>query len=674
MRRTLGLAALAALVPGSAALAAGLMRSQEGDLAISAQTLRVSVEGTFATTEVVQTFENGSDHGVEAVYDFQLPPHATFSGLSIWVGGKEVQGEVVSRARAEEVYSEVTGVQVAKPEEKASAARELRGTRPEESVPLRWQPSFKPSFRRDPALLEARSGGELRLRVAPVPAHGTERVRIRYVEPVTVESGRGHYVFPAAKGAPLDAEVLVRGKVERASSGGLASEELIHGEAVRLAGKLAHAPGDVDVSWNVAPEDAPTIDVTAGGGSALLALTPRLPAMALLPRDMVLVLDASAVEGKGGQARVACLEKLLGELRLQDRFDLVSFNLAARSFAGRLVPASAPAREQARAFLEAVRFEHASDPRTALSALAKVVRATESPRPLDLVFVTGAGFSRSDELVREVERAALEAGVRVFAIEIAGEGAPSAPLARLCERTGGAAARDTSEIVRLLRAPALRAPSLRLEGVELEDVSPAATPRALRDGTPVTIVGRVKKAGAGRAFLEGTLADGRRMSWTIPFELPAKGNVPDVDRLRAQGMADQLLAALAAKDLEATERARLERELARVSLEGKILTRATSLLVLESAAMFEEFGISRENEARLAEERAAQAERRAELDRAIEAQRREAERQGEVVARADTQPLWSPPRLGIGGGHGGGAAGPVFLVLALVLAALAFRR
>src|SRR5437016_96820 len=156
MRRTLGLAALAALVPGSAALAAGLMRSQEGDLAISAQTLRVSVEGTFATTEVVQTFENGSDHGVEAVYDFQLPPHATFSGLSIWVDGKEVQGEVVSRARAEEVYSEVTGVQVAKPEEKASAARELRGTRPEESVPLRWQPSFK----RDPALLEARSGRE----------------------------------------------------------------------------------------------------------------------------------------------------------------------------------------------------------------------------------------------------------------------------------------------------------------------------------------------------------------------------------------------------------------------------------------------------------------------------------------------------------------------------------
>lgn len=646
--KRLALAALVAAIPGSAAFAAGLLHGADGrELALEAQTLRASVEGTFATTEIVQTFRNDSDRATEAVYDFALPPRATFSGLSIWVDGKEVQGEILSRARAETVYSEVTGVTVRPVEARATAAREIGREAPRDTRPVRLSAPFV--IKRDPALLEQTNGRELRLRVAPVPARGTQRVRIRYVEPVTVSAGEGRYVFAVdegavAKGALLDAEVLVRGEVAFASK---------------------RCARDVSVRWTLPEREAPEIEVTAGKKHALVTLTPWLPQMTAVSRDVVFVLDTSSgMEACSTEARAA-IDALVKELRLQDRFDVVAFNLAARSCAGKLVPASADARAKAREFIHDARFEHAADPRTAFHATAKIVRATDGPRPLDLVLVTGPGFSSSDELVRSVEEQARASGVRVFALEV-GARAAQAPLVRLCEKTGGSAGcAKATDLARLMATPVLRAPTLRIEGVELAETSPAAPPVALRHGTPVTFAGRIQKAGHGVAHLAGTLADGRRMSWKIPFELPASGPVPEADRLWAQAAADDLLAALARPGLEATEQARLEKELERVSVAGPILTRATALVVLESEAMFEEFGISRENRDKVTEERAAQEAR----FRAAQA------RNEEVVAQVPERVVWQGPRLGsLGGGHGGGAGEPVFVLVGLGLAAGALWR
>jgi hypothetical protein len=178
------------------------------------------------------------------------------------------------------------------------------------------------------------------------------------------------------------------------------------------------------------------------------------------------------------------------------------------------------------------------------------------------------------------------------------------------------------------------------------------------------LLGRYAKPGRGTAVLEADLPDGRRARWALPLELPARGKTRDVERLWAQASADEVLDALAVRSLERFRRAELEKELARVSLEGQILTPATSLLVLESEAMFRDHGIERRNRDRVEADRAAEAQRREDAERLVEARRLEAATQGELAMAAPRESSIWPRR-------GGGAGEPVFLLLAL--AALAWR-
>jgi Ca-activated chloride channel family protein len=701
MRRPSRLLAAAAgglLFPASVGFAAGVLRSQGGDLAIESQTVRVQIEGPVATTEVEQVFRNAAPIPAEAILDFPLPPRGTLSGLSIWVDGKEVQGEVVARTRAEDVYSEVTGVTVRRPEEGASQPGKLgSGARPLATRETAFSPSIP--RRRDPGLLELNSGRELRLRVAPVPACGTQRVRVRYVEPVPVENGQGRYTVDLARRttgvapAKLSCEVFLAGRfdsVQCPSHRGADVSVLAAGSAykVSLAEERSALDKDLEVSFALTPASAPCLSVQAtrgadGHGTALLTVTPWLPAdPTSRARDVVFVLDSSASMGEHRKAATAVLESALARLAPEDRFEVIAFNLAGRACHGKLEKATPPAVVKARTFLEAARFEQVADARTAFASLARSVAATPGARPVDLVLVTDSGFSDQDELVRTVETQARASGLRVFALELGRERTAEAPLARIARRTGGAAFASTDagaaaagrDLVASLAVPVLRAPSLTIEGVTLEARHPEEAPLLLRAGTPVSFVGHYESPGRGRAILAGTLPDGRRVGWTLPFELPARGDYHDVARLWAQAAADDVLDRLAPRNLDPAARAGLEKELARVSLEGQILTRATSLLVLESEGMFQDHGIERVNKERVGAERDAEARRREELERAIEEKRR-AEEATPTLAMAATPVVWQAPRIGLGGlGHGGGAGEPVFLVLGAASAACALAR
>ena len=185
-------------LPAAPAVAAGRLRAGDTHLKIQSQKIRVRVEEGYSTTEVEQVFRNDSDGPTEAVYDYPLPPGAAFSGLSVWVDGKEIQGEVLARSRAEAIYTDITGVKVRPPEQVRGRFREVRAPRPV-----------------DPALIE-QAGRRLRLRVAPVPARGVKRVKIRYVQAVKTVEGVGRYVYPlalegahVAQAEHLSCEVLV---------------------------------------------------------------------------------------------------------------------------------------------------------------------------------------------------------------------------------------------------------------------------------------------------------------------------------------------------------------------------------------------------------------------------------------------------------------------------------
>lgn len=408
------------------ALAAGRMRAGDRHLSIESQIVRVDVEDGLVTTEVEQVFRNDADEPAEAVYDLPLPPDSAFSGLAIWVDGQPVEGEVVERSRAEAIYREETGVEVTLREGKSQAER---------LVAIRSV---------DPALLQVH-GRLLRLRVSPVPARGTQRVRARYVQPLRGEGETARVIYPlahegveAAVAGRLDCRVRVRSSapVARVYSPSHPEADVanpVPGSAFELAfsERGARLDRDLEVRIDRLQQPGPRLRVLAARepgarlGTAQLALTPWLPPVYRSPRrDVVLVVDDSASMDDRRARAAALVDAALAGLDDGDRFTVVRLGLSARPWQRRLVPLSAANRRAARAFVAAAGRRGQADPRVLAGALARLAKSDRGGRPLDVVLLTDPALSDHPQALDEVARRARATGVRVFAVELGGSTAP----------------------------------------------------------------------------------------------------------------------------------------------------------------------------------------------------------------------------------------------------------
>jgi len=125
--------------------------------------VRVRIEGDLAVTEVEHVFHNPADgRPREGTFRFPVPDGAMLTGLAMEIEGKLVEGEIVERDRARQIYDEVV------------------------------------DSMQDPALLEWEAGNWFKLRVFPIPASGDKRVVIRYTAPLS-RSGHGYeYAYDLA--------------------------------------------------------------------------------------------------------------------------------------------------------------------------------------------------------------------------------------------------------------------------------------------------------------------------------------------------------------------------------------------------------------------------------------------------------------------------------------------
>ena len=152
LRRLVGLAVLLAmglLRPPAQAEASGLLIADGGfggTLEIKEQRVRVMINNGVAVTEVDQMFLNTENRIVEALYTFPVPQGASVSNFSMWIGGKEMIGEVVEKKRAREIYE-----------------------------------SYK-QVRRDPGLLEQVDYKRFEMRIFPIAAGAEQRVQLTYYQ------------------------------------------------------------------------------------------------------------------------------------------------------------------------------------------------------------------------------------------------------------------------------------------------------------------------------------------------------------------------------------------------------------------------------------------------------------------------------------------------------------
>src|SRR5262249_49996190 len=129
-------------------------------LAMVSHQVDVAVHDQAAVTTVTQVFRNSTSRPLEADYLFPVPKGASVNKFTMWVDGKEVAGEMVEADKARDIY---TGI-----------VRRMQ----------------------DPGLLEYVGSNLLRLRVFPVPAHGEQKLMVKYTSVADRESGLVEYVYP----------------------------------------------------------------------------------------------------------------------------------------------------------------------------------------------------------------------------------------------------------------------------------------------------------------------------------------------------------------------------------------------------------------------------------------------------------------------------------------------
>ena len=227
---------------------------------------------------------------------------------------------------------------------------------------------------RDPALLEFAGYNLVRSSVFPLPAGGTQRVRLTYEHLLRADGNRVDYVLPRSQSlqqtAPWNIRVDIRTKTPVSTiyspSHEIETKRIADNHlSVQLREGARREPGAFMLSYLLERDGGVTAslfaypDPSLGGGYFLLlaGLPARIEELrAGLKREVTLVLDRSgSMAGpKMDQARAAALQILEG-LDEGEGFNIVDYSTTMATFAAQPVRKTAETIVQARDYLASLR-------------------------------------------------------------------------------------------------------------------------------------------------------------------------------------------------------------------------------------------------------------------------------------------------------------------------------
>ncbi|NNE00253.1 MAG: VWA domain-containing protein, partial [Pirellulaceae bacterium] len=534
---TLAVALTIVGVTQQTATAAGLLVAEGGFggiLEIKEQDVRVTINHSIAVTQIDQVFVNKENRQVEALYTFPVPRGASVSNFSMWIGGKEMIGEVVERERARQIYD-----------------------------------SYKRK-RRDPGLLEQVDFKQFEMRVFPIAAGAEQRIRIEYYQELDVDHDWATYVYPLATNVgnqPIDTRVQGRFslnldiksevpiKTVRSESHADDFVVVTHDPAYAQAA-MELTQGDLSRDIVLAVEmkrprtglDVVTSHPRGEDGYLMMTLTPGDDLSDTMePMDYVFLLDISGSMARDEKLAISRKSVLafVESLGPEDRFDCLAFNLAPTPLFKTLQAADSNHLNQAKEFFDQQRARGGTVLQPALSAAYSY---RDDDRPLNVVLL-------SDGMTEPGEQAQLlnliqsrPAGVRVFCIGVGNE--VNRPLLeQMATQAGGLAAfvstqdsfqRQAQLMRQKLVRPAIQNVSVQFDTDGIHDVEPMEL-GDLFYGTPLRLYGRFDKVGPVTVTLSGQVQGG---PWkqTVDLELPRgdDGN-SEIERMWAQKRVGRLL-------------------------------------------------------------------------------------------------------------------------------------
>jgi Ca-activated chloride channel family protein len=286
------------------------------------------VTGRVALVAVEEWFENRGGRLGEGDYLYPLPGEAVFSNFSLFQGDQELRGETMDATRARAIYEEIV------------------------------------RRKRDPALIELAGHGLVRARVFPINPGETRKITLRYTQ-VLGRAGDalafryaagGRYGRDGTDGsdgndgtrgprtlreaAPLQFTMTVDSAAQFRDPFSPTHEVTVTRRGGRLTVRpTASLQGDFALFLPFATRTVGLTLVThrpdGEDGYFMLTLSPEDVRTGGDPRDLTAVVDVSgSMSGDKLEQARAALHQLLSSLRPTDRFRLIQFSSAVRSYAG----------------------------------------------------------------------------------------------------------------------------------------------------------------------------------------------------------------------------------------------------------------------------------------------------------------------------------------------------
>jgi Ca-activated chloride channel family protein len=639
-----------------ASLAAGVLTpigSGHQPIQILDHHVNVVINNGFAMTEVQQTFYNPNNQDLEAMYSFPLPKSASLSEVTIYVGEREINGEVLEKQKAQQVY-----------EDEKSRGNEA-------------------------GLAEKNEFYTFDFKVHPVPANDETKIRFLYYQPLSIDTGIGRYLYPLEDGGTDDAGMsfwTTNTKVENTFSVNLELKSAYPIQDVRIPGfeaaaqisELAEGHYKVemqltDISLNRdlifyyrlqdglpgRVEVIPFRDNGSEPGSFMMVITPGVDLKPLTNgMDYCFVLDISgSMQSKMGTFKRGVI-KAIEKLKPEDRFRLVTFSSNASELTRKWLPASDEYRIKAQQMIDSLQSGGSTN---LYAGLSLALNDLDDDRAANIILVTDAVTNTGVVNPVEFHKLLQKVDVRVFGF-LLGNSANWPLMQTLAETTGGfyESISNADDIMgKLMQAgskisyEALLNAEVKISGVNVSEITDDTFKKVYR-GQQLVLFGKYDKGGNARVTLKANLT-GEDKIYATDFAFPdIDTDNPELERLWALAMIEKIEALERIGAMPATESENAIRDL---GLEYQIVTDHTSMVVMSDTA-FADRGIERRNQSRIAREQQARS------------QKAQQPAKNYTVDQQKPGFKFKTPNLG----GGGGAIDPLTGGLAAVLTALGAIR
>ncbi len=602
--------------------------------------VKVRVVDLVARTEVDETFNNDTDEELEGIYRFPLPPGAQIENLTLDVDGKPIQGAFVDRDKGAAIFR--GAIQNAAPKQVKQREEIIWVPGPwHDPALLEWQRGGRFELRIFP--IPKRGSRRVVLTYTQlVDQSGGVR---RFTYPLA------HDTSGTTKVDSFDMDVQVLGQdkgvgvttrgyeLTSATGEGAADRRTFHADNFTPAGDLTveYALPDRDkevTAWayrmdsfasplaaattgapvaGQPPVKATTADEKAaieaartiandGSPYVAIAVRPKLPRwQEQKERTHVIVVDTSrSMIGERFARARRLASTIVKEMDRRDSFVLLACDTACRGMDGSIAPKpqapGASAAADVEKFLDAIEPDGGSDLSAAISA-ARAAAGSSRDKELRVIYLGDGtptvGPTRSTHLETAV-RSAMPPGDGAIVAVALGADADTTSLQALARGGGGVVvpyvpgqkvSTAALEVLSAAYGVVLRDPEIELpQG--LTQVTPSRLD-PIRAGGESIIVARMAIDGdvTGSIKLRGRVS-GERFEQTYPVKI-----VPTTSSGNA--FVPRLFAAAKIAELERTGGDLAKPMIVELSKRFAVASQFTSLLVLESQAMFNAFGLDR---------------------------------------------------------------------------------